>query len=289
MTERSATEEMEEIAAEAGADPTDQAPASPPVTMEAAQEHEEPDYESEARAKGWKPETEWKGDKARWVDAKTFLDAAEFMPGTIHRLKTTVERQEAALREAEEARKRIEATFSEASRRERERHAAELAAVRAEREAARKDFDFERYDAATQREQTLTASAPKAEPPSPAAKQYPPETQEWIARNPWFIEDEGKRGEAMRLADEAHRAGLTDVKAQLAYVERKMATAPAASDPPRRPVAAVESAPSLPGKRSKGWDDIPASDRELATRNGLIGPKSPFKDHGDYAASYWSM
>jgi hypothetical protein len=39
----------------------------------------ERDYDAEARSRGWAPEEEFKGDKARWVDAKTFVERTDTM------------------------------------------------------------------------------------------------------------------------------------------------------------------------------------------------------------------
>lgn len=37
----------------------------------------ERDFDAEARARGWLPEDEFKGDKARWVDAQTFIERTD--------------------------------------------------------------------------------------------------------------------------------------------------------------------------------------------------------------------
>lgn len=63
-----------------------EAPAVDPAVVAAANdgdggsaviEQDERDFEAEAWEQGWRPETEFKGDKAKWVDAKTFVERTE--------------------------------------------------------------------------------------------------------------------------------------------------------------------------------------------------------------------
>ena len=48
-------------------------------------EIEQPDTEDKARALGWRPETEYKGPKDKWVDAEEFVKRAEEDPREVRK------------------------------------------------------------------------------------------------------------------------------------------------------------------------------------------------------------
>ncbi len=58
---------------------TEQAPAAVEKPVDAPQAEPARNYEAEARASGWVPETEWKGDKkpAKFLDAQEFVERGE--------------------------------------------------------------------------------------------------------------------------------------------------------------------------------------------------------------------
>ena len=47
------------------------------ATDEADGETGERDWEADARAMGWSPKAEFKGDKTHWIDAKSFVERGE--------------------------------------------------------------------------------------------------------------------------------------------------------------------------------------------------------------------
>lgn len=60
---------------------TEQLEQEAPAEGEEQEEEQagERDWESDARAMGWSPEEEFKGDKKQWIDAKTFVERGEQM------------------------------------------------------------------------------------------------------------------------------------------------------------------------------------------------------------------
>ncbi len=132
--------------------------------------------ETSARAKGWKPQEEYKGDRP-WVDAKTFLDREpliERISGqskTIARLERTVEAM------ARNYNKNLEhAINAKIAELEYQKEEAVKSGNVAEVKAIDKAIDHQR--------------AAKADAATPAAKaEVAPEVAEWIEANPWYVND----------------------------------------------------------------------------------------------------
>lgn len=145
------------------------------------------DFEKEARASGWVPETEWKGERrpSKFLDAKTFVERGEeltpFIRAENKRLQERLDRQEKDFsKRLERLDKANEATRKTAQ----ENYEREIARIGREQRAAVAEGDVEKFDA-------LTAERGKIKAPEPieAPEQADPESV-FKEKNTWYGEDE---------------------------------------------------------------------------------------------------
>lgn len=157
------------------------------------------DFEAEARAHGWTPKEEFKGDVSKWVDAETFAKRAdEVMP--------FLKKQNAGLkREIEDLKRQFKQAsnhFSKAEERGFQRAMAELEAKHTEAvemgnvaasRNIRKEMDELKADVAA----ASTTNDVQGNDPEQARK----ELNAWVEANDWYVLDDSKRRYADMQAD----------------------------------------------------------------------------------------
>jgi len=216
-----------------------------------------------AKRMGWAPKEEWTRDPAKWQDAPQFL---ENTPKVIDRLKETADRSARAAAEAiEEDRRR--------AREEAQR-------------VIRESDDPEERDKAAKR--LADAAGP------------PPETQAWVARNPWFQTDSRANALAVATANEAAKRGAS-ISDQLkeAEAEVKRRYPEHFGEPARLSEVRARPAPQVQGgtrsgtttQREKGFSDLPSAARDAFERHLLrtFTNRGLSKQEAEkrYAMSYW--
>lgn len=145
------------------------------------------DFESEARAMGWVPEAEWKGDKrpAKFLDAEAFVERGETV---IPILKSQLAKKD---QEYADRFSKLEKMTERTVRKLTEQHAQELAALQASREAA-----VEAGDVTTFRKlDKQIAEHEKAAPEVLAEAKTPEQANEdavaaWRKENAWYETDD---------------------------------------------------------------------------------------------------
>lgn len=267
---------------EAGDD--DQGDELPPVSLE-----------DRARAMGWKPQNEYRGDPRRWTDAETFIAHGEReLPilrdqnrrmseklartdGEVSALRNTIAEQGKAVRDA----------MALARRADQKGYERGLAELKAKQREAVATGDTEAFDQvqqqidAAERERQVAAIEPATAPdptPAPAAVPVPqtdPATTAFFAENPWFHTDP-ELGRAMiaehiavktsrphlPLADQyaVARARLVEAFPDRFPDEDTMSQQPAPPPAPRpRPRAAVltpSSAQPIARRGASAFDQI---------------------------------
>lgn len=257
------------------------------------------DSEARARALGWVPQEEFRGDPSRWRSAEEYIERGYNEPAiaraTIERLQSRIETQE---REFGTRLRGIERMSEVALQRQREQLVANYdTAIRNAAEIG----DMAKFDQLTQARRTavqdhdLTVAeqrwskpaAPMGKAPAgdlPASEQAVVDT--WVANNRWFTSD----GEMAAVADMASKRinrehpGLSAAQ-NLAEVTRymqrrypeKFAARPAPNGAP------VESGNRQPLGRSSAAAKLPPE--ALAAAQKYIA-KGLFKSVEEYAASY---
>ena len=196
--------------------------------------------ESEARAKGWRPQEEFSGDATKWVDHEEFLKRSDLYH-TIGKMNQTLKKRD----------KEIEAIVNYTKQQ------TEAAYQRGLQEAhGRLDAAVEAKDPAAVREITKEIVQLEQQKPAPAAQseELPEEVQDFQERNAsWFDKDAKMTRVAIALAQQfAEEHPRMSVTKRLQMVEDEMAEMyPAKFTARREAPPAVEGA-GQPGERAGG-------------------------------------
>lgn len=264
----------------------------------AEQQIEARDFEAEARAQGWRPKEEFKGNPDHWTDAEAFVRRAdEVLP--------LIKKQNAHLkREIDDLKKLVRRVTAS----ERNTHATVLAELKAEMEEAVETGDvaaFKKLDAkADKLRAEIVEDTPglvNGEDPQEAFDSFR-ENNTWYDKANLASASETEieaRLYADRLADKYAKQGMQetmaptefftkiadDVEAKFPLLKAKAARA--------KPVSDV-SAPTRPGIGSKARTgaNLPPEARAQADRfhaQGVYGKKTIAEARDAYAKSYdWS-
>lgn len=206
VTDTTPTGDAAAIAAKAASDAAaaEALAASGTIVTETTVTQTDPAAESEARSLGWLPEAEFKGDKTRWRDAKTFLEVGKQHNGILRENLDRVSREVQTLREQNEE---LTSTLNEFRQFKEGTEARGLARVKAELNArlteaitggdgAEATKILEERDALMKKE--LEAAKPK---PRPGSGANDPAFVEFKETNPWY----GTDAEMTRYADRVGR------------------------------------------------------------------------------------
>lgn len=168
---------------------------------------EERDYEAEARAEGWKPESEWTGDeppKRGFVDAKTFVENGERV-GSLLRAK--VERLEGQLDQVTATAQEFREYSQQQMRRQQEEAAQKIADLERKAAKAIDEGDGAAWADADRQLQQERANATTAEDPAAAA--HNANAQAFLRDNPWYRTDPDMQAYADGIAPQLDAQGLT--------------------------------------------------------------------------------
>lgn len=263
--------------------------------------------ERQARAQGWRPEAEFKGE-GKWVDAKSFVER-----GTQHKKK--LEAQVASLTARLAEQDKVNKQFAEFTKAAMARKDAELAdaikAAKLQRSEAIRNGDDDDALALDDRIETLQEEKAKLkEEPAPAKKEpaaaatdsadgEDPEAvaarqavlNDWIADgNEWFRDNPRMRAYALTIGQEYREAGdasvdrkfLDKIKAQMA-LDMPEKFGKATGNPLRLKAGAVEAGgPASQQATGKTERDLPKQDRNLMNKfvaDGLMTKEQFLKDY----------
>lgn len=245
-----------------------------------AQDNAPTDYEARARAMGWRPADEFKGEPDKHIDAETFVKRGdEFMPILKAQNRKLLDR----LDKAEKAAKQAAEFFSKAETRAYERA---LAEIRAEQEAAVESGDVAAHRAAAKKLDSLekpTVQESAAIDQEAAAEAL----ADWGRENKWYASNAILRSYADAQAEILLKSGLTPGPDHLAKVTEKVrAKFPEefeveAKPKPRSPVDGGNRVP--PARGGKSFADLPADAKAQCARFVKMGV---IKSEADYVKSY---
>ena len=236
--------------------------------------------EERARRMGWTDQETFRGDKAKWVDAATFVkNGEESLPILRERLRT-MERTNADLsKTAAEFKKMSDSAFDRAYKKAKSDLEAEIeakaaagdgkGAKEAAKELAELEGEKKERDAAGDRDPVFDA---------------------WVAENSWYTQDTELAAEAEGVALILRKRGvktdgvtfLNDVKSELKkrFPEKFSNPRRAAGGGVERPSGGGEGGG---GASKKGWESLPAEAKEAGER--YIKQKL-YKDKAEYAIAY---
>jgi len=225
----------------------------------------EVNFEDRARQDGWRPQEEWTGDPAKWVDAETFVKRGEqihsFQRGKISRLEDRVQAQEREIQEIREFREReLERVKAEKDSRIRE--------LESQRAQAIENGDGAAFSMADREINTLREPEPARAPRDADEQTFQRYMREWGEENTWYGSDEAMTGYADGVANRIVQDGFTGpafftelerrVKREFSDRFQSSAGVPDVGVPGNQGTA--------PGSSGKGYDDLPPEDREACDR-----------------------
>lgn len=267
----------------------------------------EANVEATALSMGWKPQTEFTGDPARWVDAETYVSRGEhFLPiikADRDRLRNELAGMNSQLEEtrrlftaSQEAIEELKKFQDENTRRQVERAKAEL--VKQLKEARGND-DVEGELAAqaeiNKLDRALEAKPPAPPPPAPAptAPAPDPDFAAWQSEHDWFGKDTRKTALAMGIAQEFRTPGNPNAHLKgRAFYDKISEEVEATLSPAARGTSKVAggrpSGQSGGSARERTYADLPADAKAACDSfaRKLAGPGRAYKTAEDWQAHY---
>jgi hypothetical protein len=175
-----------------------------------------PEMEQEARAMGWVPSEEFRGDQARWVDASTFVERGHTVLPIVKKKNAELQSQ---LEQMANENKRLAQLFAETQQSVKDLQEFHNTNTKKQVEQARKqlleelkqakrdgdvDLEVELTDQLNQANAALTKPAvvpPIVPPIVPPAPQVDPDTVSWADANRWYGTDARKTSLANSIAN----------------------------------------------------------------------------------------
>jgi hypothetical protein len=263
-----------------------------------------PEALTEARALGWVPKEEFRGDPARWSDAESFVRRGhEVLPILRQNNKQLVGELQRVQEESAQTRQALEALQASTEEIVKDRVAAAKRDLLTKIKEARDEGDVEAEVRLTDeladvraKEKSLTAAPP---PPAPAAPPIDPAFAAWRAQpeNAWFGSDRRRTSLAMGIAQEL-RADPNNAHLQGAAFYQKVADEVNAMLAPKgapSPDKVSGSRPSGGGGSGsdgggKSYNDLPPEAKEACNKQAKrFAGTAAFKDEAAYRQHYTKL
>lgn len=218
------------------------------------------DVEIEARESGWVPESEYTGDKNKWVDAAEFVRR-----GPLFKKIDSQSREIKAMRQAIADIQALHEKSREAE------YKKALAEVRAEKKAALLDGDADAVIEADEKLDMLREAQRETPRPTEAAGEAHPEFVAWVSKNTWYESHKGMKAFADTVGAEYRAQGMSPSEV-LKAVERDVRKEfpNRFVNPNQSKPGAVEGSSNAPANSGGGKDNIVLSDTERSIMNNLV-------------------
>lgn len=273
------------------------------------------EVEAQAREIGWTPESDYKGDPAKFVDAKTYLERGQhvlpIVKATNRRLRADLDKTSAelasmreALRQSQETIKAIEEYHTEDVKQKVESARAKLLS---ELKAAKSDGNVDREveltdeltrlnkaetdDAATRKVngKPVTVDDPTKDP---EYQRFVQEAKDWDKDNEWIVNDPAiyalAQGVTMRLRSEGNRERGRVFLDKVAEETRKELTKLRGGTRPPGDKAEASRGGGNSRPTQKGYNNLPAEAKEACDRfiPKLVGEGRRYKTVEEWRAHY---
>jgi len=174
---------------------------------EGSEEHEgteevEEELEEMARKAGWKPKEEWDG-KGEWRDAKEFLEKGKEINSFLKKQNDSLLSELRAVKD--ENKKVLSATERIIKMHEESKKQAVEEALRQFERQRQEAIEEGDYEAVVDIEKEMEKVKPKEEEKKDEGP--PPNFQEWVRDNSWYMNDKKMAARADRIAAEFHQTG----------------------------------------------------------------------------------
>ena len=249
-----------------------------------------PEDEEEAKLFGWKPPTEWQGEKT-----PGYIDNPQDYLARVRKSRTFAamqERLDAQAKQAEEQSRKLAALNDAALKRQRDEYEARLASISAAQRKAVETADADAYDHLERQRAEMMRRPPEAAPEQSApAPRVDPDVESYRKANEW-TQNPLIWQEATMAVDFALRSGvpLASTKDQIDFAERAirqkyphMFQAKAEAPRPTRP-AAVDGGGIASGRSASPFNSLPPEAKATFARFVRDGI---FKDDEAGRAQYY--
>lgn len=273
------------------------------------------DIEAKARALGWRPQTEFKGDPKNFVDAATFVERGEQMlpiikaekrelEGRVQQTEGELAQTRQALNETREALEGMKEFRTEMTREKNERKKTELVGkIREAREAGNVEREMELQGELNKLGQPEAAKpgangggGTRREPPASGEELTTTKWwKDWIKdNNDWFGVDARRTNVAMAIAQELRIAPATRNLPPEQFLQKLSSELDSTVGPVRRAAASkVEGSGGGEGGgggggQGKSFADLPADAQAACDRAGkrVVGANRAYKTQDEWRKQY---
>ncbi len=270
------------------------------------------DVVKEARALGWVPKEEFRGDCSKWVEAEEFVERGKVvMPllkknnqrlqGELNRVDGELKQTRALLRESQEAIEALKKDNEEiAKQRVKDIKKELLSKLKQAKTDGDVDAEVELTDELTEVNAALKEPPKKEEKkteakPEPKAVEEDPALTEWKSENPWFGRDSRRTSLAIGIAQELREQDPEGKKwvgkKFFDKVAEEMAEMLGEKEAPLSRVSSGTSSSRHTGtKKTRGYDDLPAEAKAACDKqSSKFAGKAGFKDEAAYRTYYANL
>jgi hypothetical protein len=214
--------------------------------------------EAKATRMGWRPQSEFKGEPSKWIDAETFVKRGEeILPIVQANAKALEKANQAAEKRIANLEKTLKEFGDYHTKSEERAYQRALADLVAQQEAFAEAGNVEGVRATTEQIVDLGKEVSKV-PKVTADDAEPQHITDFRAENPWFQKDSVMTAAAHAIAEELALAGLVDPVKQLAEVSKRIKTEfPHKFENQRRAAPATVESSTPTRKAGKTYSDLP--------------------------------
>lgn len=262
------------------------------------------EIEQRARTMGWVPQDEFR-DKARWVDAETFVKRGEeivpILKANTKKLESDVARLGAEnaklaqlFRASQESISELqhfhEENLKDALARQKRDLANQLAEAREEGDVHR-EVEIQTQIASLGKDTAPARKPMVEEPPPPQAPSVDAETAAWQAANPWFGQDPHRTQKAIGVAHMLRADPANDHLQGAAFYQKVVEAMNEGSAPRFDKVGGGRPSGEGGGGGSRGgtgYDSLPPDAQQACQSQArkLVGEGKAFKDMASWQAYY---
>jgi hypothetical protein len=288
------------------------------TTIPNTEQNSDPGVEKVAKRLGWVPQSAFKGDSSKWVDAATFVERVEPIAGFVEHRVGNAEREVSSLRGTIGALEQREKESRQAIKDLRDFNEAEtkravekarvdlLAELKAAKKAGDVDAEVEIQSELSRLDRSATSDAKGDGKGTTAsttpAPQYDQAFVQWANDTPWYgrpgKDEQRMTAMSSQIATELRAEGNTQTGRTFLEAVRErveeLFSARGESSKAAAGGASGDSSRSTSGG-GKGWEDIPSGERAQIDRvwkDKLVGPSKTYKTvadfHKSYGTRYWN-
>jgi hypothetical protein len=241
-------------------------------------------HETEARANGWVPKEEFRGDESRWKSAEAFNETGKNIAAVSSERNKKLSADMDVLKQSmKEMRDGQFDLIREARKGEKAKYEQKLEKLKGEQEKAFDDGDKEKFQAVNAKIEKL--EVPKEAPVKADVTTPDPEMVNFMAENTWYDKDLGLTAEADAIGQSLIRGGMQPGKEFLDKIAKKVKKLNPEKFETKQspsPVEGGSSAGGGGGGKGKVYSDLPAEAKKACDRyvkDGLMKKEEYVKEY----------